>query len=189
MRELSLHILDIAENCVTAKADLIRISVTENIHSDRISFSVSDNGSGMSEDMVALVSNPFVTSRTTRKVGLGLPFLKATAEACNGGLTINSVLNKGTKINCWFQRSHINRMPLGDIITTITMLVIGYPDIHWIFRYDFNDAMFEFDDEFFKSELGDISLSEPSIISFLRDHLRQGIEGAQAEIYPLQTNK
>lgn len=188
MRELALHILDIAENCVTAKADLVRISVTENTQNDRLAFSVSDNGVGMSEEMVAMVTDPFVTSRTTRKVGLGIPLLKAAAESCNGGLSINSVLNKGTRINCWFQRSHIDRMPMGDIITTVAMLVIGYPDIHWIFRYEFNDAMFEFDDEFFKSELGDVSLSEPSIISFLRDHLRQGIEGAQSDIHPVQTN-
>lgn len=189
MRELSLHILDIAENCVTAKADLVRISIHENTHTDKFSFSVSDNGKGMDEDMLQKVTDPFVTTRTTRKVGLGIPLLKAAAESCNGGLTINSMVNKGTKISCWFQRSHIDRMPLGDIVNTVTMLIIGYPDVHWIFRYEFNDAMFEFDDEFFKSELGDISLSEPSIITFLRDHLKEGIEGVQSDISPIHTNK
>ncbi len=189
MRELSLHILDIAENCVTAKADLVRISVHENTHTDKFSFSVSDNGKGMDEDMVMKVTDPFVTTRTTRKVGLGIPLLKAAAESCNGGLTINSIINKGTKISCWFQRSHIDRMPLGDIVNTVTMLIIGYPDVHWIFRYEFNDAMFEFDDEFFKSELGDISLSEPSIITFLRDHLKEGIEGVQSDVSPIHVNK
>ncbi len=185
MRELALHILDIAENCVTAKADMVRISIHENLQTDKFSFSVSDNGIGMSSEMVQKVTDPFVTSRTTRKVGLGIPLLKGAAESCNGGLTINSILNKGTKISCWFQKSHIDRMPLGDIINTITILVIGYPDVHWIFRYEFNDAMFEFDDEFFKSELGDISLSEPSIIRFLRDHLKDGIEGVQSELIPV----
>jgi hypothetical protein len=189
VRELSLHILDIAENCVTAKADLVRISIHENTHTDKFSFSVSDNGKGMDEDMLQKVTDPFVTTRTTRKVGLGIPLLKAAAESCNGGLTINSMVNKGTKISCWFQRSHIDRMPLGDIVNTVTMLIIGYPDVHWIFRYEFNDAMFEFDDEFFKSELGDISLSEPSIITFLRDHLKEGIEGVQSDISPIHTNK
>jgi hypothetical protein len=189
MRELALHILDIAENCVNAKADQVRISIHENVYSDKFSFSVSDNGIGMSNELVQKVTDPFVTSRTTRKVGLGIPLLKAAAESCNGGLSITSILNKGTKISCWFQKSHIDRMPLGDIVNTIAMLVIGYPDVHWIFRYEFNDAMFEFDDEFFKSELGDISLSEPSIITFLRDHLKDGIEGVQKEILPVtQTN-
>jgi hypothetical protein len=189
VRELSLHILDIAENCVTAKADLVRISIHENTHTDKLSFSVSDNGKGMDEDMLQKVTDPFVTTRTTRKVGLGIPLLKAAAESCNGGLTINSMVNKGTKISCWFQRSHIDRMPLGDIVNTVTMLIIGYPDVHWIFRYEFNDAMFEFDDEFFKSELGDISLSEPTLITFLRDHLKEGIEGVQGDISPIHVNK
>jgi hypothetical protein len=189
VRELSLHILDIAENCVTAKADLVRISIHENTHTDKFSFSVSDNGKGMDEDMLQKVTDPFVTTRTTRKVGLGIPLLKAAAESCNGGLSINSMVNKGTKISCWFQRSHIDRMPLGDIVNTVTMLIIGYPDVHWIFRYEFNDAMFEFDDEFFKSELGDISLSEPTLITFLRDHLKEGIEGVQGDISPIHVNK
>ena len=186
MRELALHILDIAENCVTAQADLVRISVHENLHTDKLSFSVTDNGRGMCEEMVRTVTDPFVTTRTTRKVGLGIPLLKAAAESCNGGLTINSIPDKGTKISCIFQRSHIDRMPLGDIVNTITILVIGYPDIHWIFRYEYNEAMFEFDDEFFKSELGDISLSEPSIITFLRDHLREGIAGVQHDLLTIK---
>ena len=126
MRELALHILDIAENCVTAKADLVRISVHENTHTDKFSFSVSDNGKGMDEEMVKMVTDPFVTSRTTRKVGLGIPLLKAAAEACNGGLTISSVLSKGTKISCWFQRSHIDRMPSGGYCEYC------YNASHWI---------------------------------------------------------
>ena len=100
MRELALHILDIAENCVTAQADLVRISVHENLHTDKLSFSVTDNGKGMCEEMVRTVTDPFVTTRTTRKVGLGIPLLKAAAESCNGGLTINSIPDKGTKISC-----------------------------------------------------------------------------------------
>jgi hypothetical protein len=75
---------------------------------------------------------------------------------------------------------------LGDIVNTITILVIGYPDIHWIFRYEYNEVMFEFDDEFFKSELGDISLSEPTVISFLRDHLREGIAGVQNDVLAIK---
>ncbi len=177
MRELALHILDIAENSVNAKADTIKISVTENAHSDKLSFSITDNGCGMDEEMVNMVTDPFVTTRTTRKVGLGIPLLKAAAEACNGGLSVTSAKGRGTKISCWFQRSHIDRMPLGDVVNTILMLEVGYPVIHWIFRYEFNDEMFEFDDEYFKNELGDLPLSEPSIIKFLREHLMQGIEG------------
>jgi hypothetical protein len=181
LRELALHILDIAENSVSAKADTIKINVSENCHSDKLSFAVTDNGIGMDEEMVASVTDPFVTTRTTRKVGLGIPLLKEAAEAANGGLSISSTKGKGTKISCWFQRSHIDRMPLGDIVNTILVLVVGYPNVHWIFRYEFNDEMFEFDDEYFKNELGDLPLSEPSIIRFLREHLSTGIEGLKKD--------
>jgi hypothetical protein len=181
VRELALHILDIAENSVSGKADTVKISVSENTHTDKLSFSISDNGVGMDEKMVSSVTDPFVTTRTTRKVGLGIPLLKEAAEACNGGLTISSIQGKGTKVSCWFQRSHIDRMPLGDIVNTILMLVVGYPTIHWIFRYEFNDEMFEFDDEYFKNELVDLPLSEPSIIRFLREHLTNGIDGLKKD--------
>lgn len=187
MRELALHLLDIAENSVTAKADTIKINVSENSHTDKLSVSVTDNGIGMDETMVAQVTDPFVTTRTTRKVGLGIPLLKAAAEACNGGLTISSTKGKGTKISCWFQRSHIDRMPMGDIINTILVLEVGYPSIHWIFRYEFNDEMFEFDDEYFKNELGDLPLSEPSIIRFIREHLNEGIQGLHITSIPTKS--
>lgn len=181
MRELALHILDIAENSVSAKADTIKINLSENTQSDKLSFAITDNGIGMDEEMVNSVIDPFVTSRTTRKVGMGIPLLKAAAEGCNGGLTVTSTRGKGTKISCWFQRSHIDRMPLGDIINTLLVLVVGYPNVHWIFRYEFNDEMFEFDDEYFKNELGDLPLSEPGIIRFLREHLSDGIEGLRKD--------
>jgi hypothetical protein len=181
VRELALHILDIAENSVSAKADTIKINIVENTHTDKLSLAITDNGIGMDEEMVSAVTDPFVTSRTTRKVGLGIPLLKAAAEACNGGLTITSTKGKGTKISCWFQRSHIDRMPLGDVINTFLMLLVGYPTIHWIFRYEYNDELFEFDDEYFKNELGDLPLSEPSILRFLREHLAEGIEGLKKD--------
>lgn len=179
MRELALHILDIAENSVNASSSMVRISIHENTVTDRLSFSITDNGKGMDEELVRQVVDPFYTSRTTRRVGLGLPLLKAAAEICNGGLTITSSVNKGARVSCWFQHSHVDRMPLGDMVSTMTMLLIGYPDIHWIYRYEFNDRLFEFDDEYFKKELGDIALSEPTIISFLRIHLEEGMHGVR----------
>ena len=95
--------------------------------------SVEDNGKGMDAEMVARVTDPFVTSRTTRKVGLGIPLLKAAAEACEGGLTIQSEPGKGTWCEVEFQRSHIDRMPLGDLAATMLTLVVGSPEVHWIF--------------------------------------------------------
>ena len=175
MRELALHLLDIAENSISAKADTIRIRVEEDHASDRLRMSVEDNGKGMSAEMVARVTDPFVTSRTTRKVGLGIPLLKAAAEACQGGMTIQSTLGKGTCVAIEFQQSHIDRMPLGNLASTILTLVVGSPEVHWIFTYTVDGQTFEFDDQPVKETLDGVPLSDPSILVFLRDMLETGI--------------
>lgn len=176
MRELSLHLLDIAENSITAHASEIQILVEENTRTDRFAISVKDNGKGMSPEMVKQVIDPFVTTRTTRKVGLGIPLLKAAAEACNGNFEIQSTLHQGTQLRAEFQRSHIDRMPLGDLTGTLLSLFVGNPQIHWIFTYIFNDHKYIYDDQEIKKELGDIPLSEPLILSFIRETLETGIQ-------------
>lgn len=175
MRELALHLLDIAENSISAKADTIRIHVEENHTTDRLRMSVEDNGKGMSAEMVARVTDPFVTSRTTRKVGLGIPLLKAAAEACEGGLTIQSTVGKGTCVTVEFKQSHIDRMPMGNLAGTILTLVVGSPEVHWIFTYTVDSKTFEFDDQPVKETLDGVPLSDPSILVFLRDTLETGI--------------
>jgi anti-sigma regulatory factor (Ser/Thr protein kinase) len=175
LRELALHLLDIAENSVSAKAGTIRIQVVENHAADRLLMSVEDDGAGMSEEMVARVTDPFVTSRTTRKVGLGIPLLKAAAEACDGGLAIRSVLGKGTCVTVEFQLSHIDRMPMGSITDTILTLVVGSPEVHWIFTYTVDEQTFTFDDQPIKETLDDIPLSDPAILAYLREMLATGV--------------
>ena len=118
MRELALHILDIAENSISAGASQVEISVVRNTRENQLVISVRDNGNGMDEEMLARVINPFVTSRTTRKVGLGIPMFNQAAEACNGGLTVDSQPGKGTEITATFQNNHIDRMPLGNLADT-----------------------------------------------------------------------
>ncbi len=175
MRELALHLLDIAENSISAKADTIRIHVEENHTTDRLRMSVEDNGKGMSAEMVARVTDPFVTSRTTRKVGLGIPLLKAAAEACQGWLTVQSTVGKGTCLTVEFQQSHIDRMPMGNLAGTILTLVVGSPEVNWIFTYTVDGKTFEFDDQPVKETLDGVPLSDPSILVFLRDTLETGI--------------
>ena len=175
MRELALHLLDIAENSVSAHADTIWITVEEDTRSDRLRMSVNDNGMGMDAVMLARVTDPFTTSRTTRKVGLGIPLLKAAAEACNGCFTITSTPGRGTEVNVEFQRSHIDRMPLGSLADTFITLLIGSPQVHWVFRYQVNDAVFEFDDQPVKQELGDVPLSEPGVMGYLRSTISSEI--------------
>lgn len=175
MREISLHILDIAENSVNGKAKNVTITVTENTLTDRLLISVEDDGVGMSPEMVARVTDPFTTTRTTRKVGLGLPLLKAAAESCNGYLNITSTLGVGTRVDIEFQRSHIDRMPLGDLPCTIRHLLIGSPTIHWVTRYSVNDQTFVFDSAPILEQLDGVSLTEPTVLEFLSDYIESGV--------------
>lgn len=186
MRELALHLLDIAENSVSAKADTIQIIVEEDQVVDRLRMRVIDNGAGMSPEMVKRVIDPFVTSRTTRKVGLGIPLLKAAAEACNGGLEIQSTQGEGTTLVVEFQESHIDRMPLGNLAETMLTLVIGSPEVHWIFRYTVNGETFEFDNQPIQEVLGDIPVTDPAVLGYLRENLESGIAEMNAKLRPLK---
>ena len=176
MRELALHILDIAENSISAEADEIKILIEEDLESDLLQIIIEDNGKGMDPETLARVTDPFVTSRTTRKVGLGIPFFKAAAEACEGSLNIQSLPGKGTTVNVLFKHSHIDRMPLGDIVSTLQTLIIGTPEIHWVFEYRYNGSSFVFDDEPIKETLDGVSLTEPAVMRFIREMLESGIQ-------------
>ena len=175
MRELSLHLLDIAENSIAAGAKNITMSIEEKSSTDLLKLKVIDDGRGMDQDTVKKVIDPFVTSRTTRKVGLGIPLLKEAAEACNGSLDLSSELGKGTALVVTFQNSHIDRMPLGDIPTTFLNLLVSNPVVHWIFIYRINDKEFFFDDEEIKTTLGDVPLTEPEILKVVREIIDTGI--------------
>lgn len=175
MRELALHLLDIAENSVAANAQNITIFVNEDITADRLEMSVADDGFGMDEATVARVVDPFYTSRTTRKVGLGLPFLKQAAEACNGSMQIQSTPGKGTRVKVEFQHSHIDRMPLGDLAGTFLSLLIANPAINWDFNYRVDGRVFRFESFPVTQALEGISLTEPSVLAYLRELIESGV--------------
>ena len=182
MRELALHLLDIAENSIAAGAKNVQIVAEEDHANDRLRLAVIDDGCGMDAQMVSRVTDPFITTRTTRKVGLGIPLLKAAAEACDGFLKITSAVGKGTRIDVEFRYSHIDRMPLGDLPGTWLTLLVSYPAIHWVFRYNKGSSCFEFDDALLKTEMGDIPLTEPTILTYLRQCLQEGVSGIQSSI-------
>jgi len=181
LRELSLHLLDIAENSIAAGAKRIEISLIEDSVLDLLQMSITDNGKGMSPEMVAQVTDPFITSRTTRKVGLGIPLLKAAAEACNGFLNITSELGAGTTLTVRFQRSHIDRMPIGDLVTTMVNLIVCNPMVHWLFEYRYDNKSAVFDDEPVKDTLGDIPLSEPEVLTCIRNMIEETVLGINPE--------
>jgi len=182
MRELTLHLLDLIENSVAAGATAIKLRIVEDLHTDILSFEVKDNGRGMSPDLVQQVVDPFITSRTSRKVGLGIPLLKAAAEICQGDLTIQSSLGVGTRIYVLFQHSHIDRMPLGDLSSTFLTLLVAHPDIHWHLTYHkynhINQLVIDFDldDTLIKTTLQDVPLSHPDVIAYLRQLIQTGLQ-------------
>jgi hypothetical protein len=179
MREIALHLLDLAENSVSAGAQTVIITVCEDLRADRLSASIQDDGRGMDAETVRKVTDPFYTSRTTRKVGLGIPLLKGAAEECNGGLTVGSTPGVGTLVEVNFQHSHIDRMPLGNLPATFLGLTVGHPDTHWIFRYTARgleaEDSFEFDDQPVKETLQDVPLSHPDVLAYLRESLEDGL--------------
>lgn len=171
LRELSLHVLDIVENSLNAGATLVTIEVSEDTREDVLIIRVADNGYGMDADALKRASDPFFTTRTTRRVGLGLPFLKQAAEMCNGRMSVESQPGDGTIVTATFQHSHLNRMPLGDLAGTVLTLVIGNPETDFVFRHHVNDEAFEFDTRPIKAVLGDVPLSDPAVIAYLKQAL------------------
>ncbi len=173
MPEISLNVLDVAENSTRAGASLVTITIDADFTSDRLSIVIDDNGCGMTPQQVEQVTDPFFTSRTTRKVGLGVPFFKLAAESTGGSFTIRSEPGVGTTVTAVFVLSHIDRMPLGDINTTIHTLVIYHPDTDFVYRYRYNDRSFTLDTREFRQVLGDIPFASPEISAYIMDYLSE----------------
>lgn len=177
MKELSLNILDIAQNSLTAKSTLVEILLEETDETLRIT--VRDNGCGMSEDMVRRVTDPFCTSRTTRKVGLGIPFFKLAAEQTGGRLELESVSqdvspeNHGTVISGLFYKNHLDFTPLGDVVSTVCTLIQGCGGVDIVFRHTMPNGEVETDTREIRTMLGDIPLSEPEILMWIRGNLEE----------------
>ncbi len=179
MRELSLHILDIAENSVKAGATLITVSVTAK--GGYLTIEIADNGKGMSEDFLRSVTDPFTTTRTTRKVGMGIPLFKMASETANGSFDIKSQLGKGTVVTARFELDNVDRAPLGDLAETAsTELFDGPPDFVWTLTVD--DRSFTFDTRDLKNQLDGISVENPEITVFVKELLTENFESVRGGI-------
>lgn len=175
MQEISLNILDIAQNSVKAGASLVRITVDEQPTTDRLTVCIEDDGCGMTAEQVARVTDPFFTSRTTRKVGLGVPFLKMAAEMTDGSFAIHSVPGEGTTVTAVFGLSHIDRMPLGDIAETVGALIQCNPQMDVVYCHRRGTRSFTTDTREFRAVLGeDIPLSTPEVAVYIRSWLTEG---------------
>lgn len=186
LEDLSAHVLDIAENSVMANGTEIVIEILENKSKDTLVFSIKDNGKGMSEDFILKVTDPFTTTRTTRRVGMGLPFLKQSAELCDGGLDISSTPGKGTKTTATFRMSSIDRPPLGDVPATMMTLLMGSPEIHWIYRHktDFGEFILDID-EIIEALDGDREMLRSADVGlWLRGHIKDNLDEIKWEGAP-----
>ena len=183
MKELSLNILDIAMNSVKAEATRIDIEIRET--EDELEFSVSDNGYGMSEEMIRRVTDPFCTSRKTRRVGMGIPLLRLAAEQTGGSLSIASVsadddpVGHGTVITAVFDTKHIDMTPLGDIVPTLITILQGHPEIDYVFLHDTPRHTVRLDTRELRAVLGDVSLASFEVLTWIGDYLREQYETIQ----------
>lgn len=171
MTEISLNILDVAQNSIRAKASLVEIWVEVDTKADRLDVKIKDNGCGMSKEQLLKVEDPFFTTRNTRKVGLGIPFFKLAALSTGGSFRITSKVNEGTEVRAEFGLSHIDRMPLGDINSTIYTLIQGHTetDFRYVYRYDGRE--FVLDTRQIKEILGGIPLSMPEVSEYIKEYL------------------
>lgn len=177
MVEISLHILDIAQNSIKAKASLVEIEVTEDTAANLLTVIIKDNGCGMDKDFLKDVTNPFRTSRTTRKVGLGLSMFKSAAELTGGSLDICSEVGVGTVVTVNFVYNSIDRQPLGDMATTMTTIIGGAPDIDYVYRHSYSGKSFDLDTRQLKQVLGDdISLAEIDVLNWIDDYIKTETE-------------
>ncbi|MBN1270937.1 MAG: sensor histidine kinase [Candidatus Aminicenantes bacterium] len=173
MEDLSLHILDIAENSIAADADMIEIHLIEEIKKDRLFLEIKDNGRGMDQETAKKAVNPFYTTRTTRRFGFGIPFLAESAKAADGDFSIVSKENVGTKITATFKHSHMDRKPIGNIGETLTTLVMGNPEVDILFIHKMNSYNFTFDTRKIKNKLKETPINSPEGIKLLREDLKR----------------
>jgi anti-sigma regulatory factor (Ser/Thr protein kinase) len=176
MPEISLNILDVAQNSVTAGSTLTEITITADRAKDRLTVSVRDNGRGMTEEQVRRVTDPFFTTRTTRKVGLGVPFFKMAAELTGGSFRIESTPGVGTEITAVFGLGHIDRMPLGDMAGTMTALIGPNPSLDFLLRYAVDENGFVMDTREIRKILDGVPLSEPEVLSFITGFINENID-------------
>ena len=177
MRELSLNVLDIAQNSLSAGATLVEITVTEETAADRLIIAIGDNGRGMTPEQVRRVSDPFYTTRTTRKVGLGVPLFKMEAEMTGGSFRIDSEKGKGTKLLAEFVPSHVDMIPLGNITDTIFLLITCNPELDFVYRRVKEEAEFVLDTRELRKILGeDAPLNAPEVAQWLKGYLEEQTE-------------
>ncbi|ADL07463.1 ATP-binding protein [Thermosediminibacter oceani] len=183
MKELSLHVMDIVENSLNAGATVVEIKIVEDSKKDLLAIEIRDNGMGMDEETAKKALDPFFTSRTTRKVGLGLPLLAQAAKTAGGDVTVHSRPGEGTVVKAWFKKSHIDLQPLGNMAGTVASLVALHPDVDFIYRHVIDGRLFRFHLREIRKRLQDVPVNNPLVVDWIRkfisDNLKEINGGAE----------
>ncbi|MDF1590281.1 MAG: sensor histidine kinase [Desulfobacterales bacterium] len=181
MMELSLHILDITENAVRAKARHVLISITEDRTNDHLTLEICDDGTGMTTAELKRVLDPFYTTKKVRRVGLGVPMLAQAAENAGGSFEIESEPGKGTVITVAFQLTHVDRQPLGDLAGTLVTLITGNPEVHFVYRHRGNGQTYTLDTHEIKKEIEDVPINHIEILKWIRLDVETGLKKINAQ--------
>jgi anti-sigma regulatory factor (Ser/Thr protein kinase) len=175
LEDLSLHILDLVENAIAAKAQKIEIWIREEPGKDRLIVEIRDDGIGMDEEMRRKAIDPFFTTRSSRRVGLGLSLMAQAAQEAGGELRIESESGKGTKVTATFQYSHIDRKPMGQMIETMTTLLLGNPELTITYTHEKEGKSYVLKSQALKERFGRRPLTDPEVIHWLKKNLKEGL--------------
>jgi anti-sigma regulatory factor (Ser/Thr protein kinase) len=174
MIELAAHILDIAENSVRAGAKLIEININEDTANDSLSIEIIDDGQGMKPEEIKKALDPFYTTKTVRRIGLGLPLIADATQRSGGHFNLESQEGKGTTVHASFGLSHVDRQPLGDIINTLIILIAGNSNVDFVYKNKHDGQQFELDTRIIRKEINDIPINHPEILKYIRNVLEEG---------------
>lgn len=176
MKDLAMHIMDIVQNSISAGATLIKVTILESVKEDTLKLTIADNGKGIPAEILEKVTDPYVTSRTTRKVGLGLPLLKQHADSTGGNLTIESKEGSGTTVIATFGLTHFDRQPLGDISGTMVLLAGANLKIRFVYEHTTEAGEYRFDTDEVNEMLEGMSISEASVMRFLKEMINENLK-------------
>lgn len=181
MEDLSLHILDIAENSIAAGADKIQIKIIEDIKKNLLTIEIADNGRGMDPETVKMASDPFFTTKVKKKkFGLGIPLLAQAAKECNGDISIASEEGRGTAITARFEYDHIDKKPLGDIASTLSILIASHPLIDFVFEHSRGERNYSINTLEIRKDLEDIPINNPEVIKFIKESISEWLNDSKS---------
>jgi len=176
LRELALHIMDIIENGINAGAGLIRLNIQEDRRKNRLRITIQDNGRGIPREILDKVTDPFFTTRTARRVGLGLSLFREASKRCGGEFKIDSRPGEGTTVEATFQMDHIDLAPMGDLTGALTTLMMGSPEVDFLYTHEIDGRRFVLDTREIRETLDGVPLNNARILKFISDMIEGGVE-------------